>query len=83
VARDFAEIQTVYQPIEQSIDHFENGDAISSTYRFQVRFLVETKYRASIKSRLADLDGNASPTLSVGKKVRTAWATRRSLTSSW
>jgi hypothetical protein len=66
VARDFAEIQAVYQPIEQSIDHFETGEAISSTYRFQVPFLVETKYRASIKSRLADLDGNASPTLSVG-----------------
>jgi hypothetical protein len=66
VARDLAEIQTVYQSIEQSIEHFENGEAISSTYRFQVPFLVETKYRASIRSRLADLDGNASPTLAVG-----------------
>ncbi len=31
----------------------------------QVPFLVNTKYRASVNARLADLDGNATPTLSL------------------
>jgi hypothetical protein len=66
VAHDLSEIQSVYSQVERSIDSFENGEAVDLNYRFQVPFLVETKYRASIRARLADLDGNATPSLTVG-----------------
>ncbi|MBI3716729.1 MAG: hypothetical protein HY255_12120 [Betaproteobacteria bacterium] len=67
VARDLAEIQSVYAPIEASATHFENAEQIDTgAYRFQVPFLVNTKFRASINSRLADLDGNIAPTLTLG-----------------
>lgn len=66
VARDLNEIQTVYPEIEKSINSFETGEAIDLTYRFQVPFLVETKYRASVNARLSDLDGNAAPAISAG-----------------
>ncbi len=67
VARDLAEIQSVYQPIEASVVHFESAEAIDTgNYRFQVPFLVNTKFRASINARLADLDGNTAPTLTLG-----------------
>ncbi|MEP7156544.1 MAG: hypothetical protein ABI905_12270 [Betaproteobacteria bacterium] len=66
VARDFAEIQSVYSGIEQSARHFANAEQIDTVrHRFQVPFLVETKFRGSVKSRLADLDGNTAPTLSL------------------
>ena len=66
VARDVAEVLSVYQPIERSANHFANAEQIDNTnYRFQVPFLVDTQYRASIDARLADLDGNATPTLSI------------------
>lgn len=66
IARDLAEVTAVYQPIEQSIDHFCNAEAIDSAgYRFQTPFLADTHFRASVVGRLADLDGNATPTLTV------------------
>ncbi len=66
IARDFAEVQAVYQPIERSIDHFVNAEQIDTTnFRFQVPFLVDTQYRASVDALLADLDGNRTPTLSL------------------
>jgi hypothetical protein len=66
VARDLAEVQAVFQPIERSISHFVNAEQIDTTrFRFQVPFLVDTKYRASLDALLADLDGNRTPTLSI------------------
>jgi len=66
VARDVAEILQVYQPIERSIHHFVNAEQVDTVnYRFQVPFLVETHFRASLNARLADLDGNATPTLTL------------------
>jgi hypothetical protein len=66
VARDLAEVQAVFQPIERSINHFANAEQIdTTTYRFQVPFLVDTQYRASVNALLADLDGNRTPTLSI------------------
>src|SRR5262249_27864699 len=66
VARDMAEVLAVYQPIERSISHFVNAEQIDTIkYRFQVPFLVETKYRASLDALLADLDGNRTPTLTL------------------
>jgi hypothetical protein len=66
VARNLAEIQAVYQPIERSINHFVNAEQVdTAAFRFQVPFLVTTKYRASLDALLADLDGNKTPTLSI------------------
>ena len=66
VARDLAEVQAVFQPIERSIKHFVNAEQIDTTnYRFQVPFLVDTQYRASLDALLADLDSNKTPTLSI------------------
>lgn len=66
VARDYAEVQAAYPPIERSINHFTNSESIdTSKFRFQVPFLVETKYRASLDGRLADLDGNSTPILTL------------------
>ena len=66
VARNLAEVQTVYQPIERSINHFVTAEQIDTkNFRFQVPFLVETRFRASLDARLADLDGNATPTLTM------------------
>ena len=70
IARDLAEIQAVYQPIERSINHFVNAEQIDTTnFRFQVPFLVDTQYRASVDARLADLDGNRTPTLSIPRST--------------
>ena len=64
VARDVNEILTVYQPIERSMNHFTNAEQIdNTTYQFQVPFLVDTQYRASVNALLADLDGNHTPNL--------------------
>jgi hypothetical protein len=66
VARDVAEVFAVYQSIERSASQFANAEQIDTTnFRFQVPFLVDTQYRASIDALLADLDGNATPTLSI------------------
>jgi hypothetical protein len=66
VARDLAEIQNVYFGVERSIAHFENAEQVDTVrQRFQVPFLVETKFRASVSARLADLDGNRAPTIAL------------------
>ena len=66
IARDLSEIQTVYQPIEESINDFVNGEQIDNVnYRFQVPYLVDTQFRASANALLADLDGNHTPTLTI------------------
>ena len=66
VARNLAEVQAVYQPIERSINHFVNAEQIdTANFRFQVPFLVDTQYRASLDALLADLDGNKTPTLRI------------------
>ncbi len=81
VARDLAEIQAAYQPVERSITHFENAEAVDTVhFRFQVPFLVDTLFRASIKARLSDLDGNAAPTLSVSPAYQTSTDGTASLT---
>jgi len=66
VARDMAEVLAAYQPIERSASHFVDAEQIDTTnFRFQVPFLVDTQYRASLNALLADLDGNRTPTLSI------------------
>jgi hypothetical protein len=66
IARDLAEVQLVYQPIERSINHFVNAEQIDTIkFRFQVPFLVDTQYRASLDALLIDLDGNQTPTLGI------------------
>jgi hypothetical protein len=66
IARDVTEIQNLYFDVERAIAHFENADAVDTVrHRFQVPFLVETKFRASVNARLADLDGNHAPTLAL------------------
>jgi hypothetical protein len=66
VAANVAEVQAVYMPIERSIQHYVNAEQVDTTnFRFQVPFLVTTQYRASLNALLADLDGNATPTLSI------------------
>lgn len=66
IARDAAEIQQVYLPIEKSIRQFTEAESIdTTTYRYQVPFLVATRFRGSIDARLADLDGNAAPAIAI------------------
>ncbi|HWA27395.1 MAG TPA: FG-GAP-like repeat-containing protein [Lacunisphaera sp.] len=65
VARDLAEVNTVYQAVEDSIRDFCEGEAQTSAFRMQTPFLVDTRYRASVDAHLADLDGNLSPSLAV------------------
>ena len=66
VAKDLAEVRDVYLPTELSIADFTDGEAIGAGGPWgPVPFLPETKYRASIDARLADLDGNAAPTLAL------------------
>lgn len=66
IARDLSEVNSVCQAVEQSANQFCNGENFdTTTYRFQTPFLSNTKFRASVDGRLADLDGNATPTLTV------------------
>ncbi|MDB6169166.1 MAG: hypothetical protein JWM88_2030 [Verrucomicrobia bacterium] len=66
IARDAAEVNAVYQAVEQSVDQFCNGEDVDPVhFRFQTPFLVDTHFRASVDGRLADLDGNATPVLAV------------------
>jgi hypothetical protein len=66
VARNLAEIQAVYQAVENSANNFANGEQIDTVnYPFEVPFLVDTQYRASVDALLADLDGNATPVLTI------------------
>ena len=66
IARDVAEVNSVYQAVETSVDQFCNGEVSDPVhFRFQTPFLVNTHFRASVDGRLADLDGVATPTLTV------------------
>jgi hypothetical protein len=66
VARDLDEVQGVHAQIEESIRFFSYAEEIDSdNYRFEVPFLAVTRLRASVDSRLADLDGNSSPSLEI------------------
>ena len=66
IARDLAEVNTVYQNVEQSADQFCNAETIdTTTYRSQTPFLCDSKYRGSVDSKLSDLDGNTTPNLTV------------------
>lgn len=66
VARNLAEVEEVYLPIERSIQQFTYAEEINtSEFRFQIPYLVATKYRGSINAQLADLDGNTRPTLTI------------------
>ena len=65
VARDLDELMTAYQDVELSIDQFCSGEEIFDDFRAQIPFLVNTLFRGSVDSRLADLDGNATPQLNI------------------
>jgi hypothetical protein len=66
IARDLAEVNSVYQVVEQSVVQFCSGEALDPVaYRFQTPFLVDTHFRASVDGRLADLDGTATPAFAV------------------
>ena len=66
LARDLAEVNTVYANVEQSVDQFCNAETWDTvSYRFQTPFLCDTKFRASVDGLLSDLNGNATPTLTV------------------
>lgn len=66
VARDLAEITSVYPTIERSIKQFIYDESVDTTnFRFQVPFIVATKNRGSVYARLANLDGNQPPTISI------------------
>ncbi|MGC4072453.1 MAG: immunoglobulin domain-containing protein [Nibricoccus sp.] len=73
IARDVAEVNSVYQAVEQSIAHFTTAEATDTAgYRFQTPFLVNTKFRASVDGLLADLDGVTTPTISVTETYTTS-----------
>lgn len=73
IARDTNEIKTVMPYVERSINYFVNGESIdTATYRFEVPFLAETKYRGSVDALLADLDGNHTPKISVSPSYQTS-----------
>ena len=64
IARDFNEVNTVSAAMELSAAQMCESDEIDTVnYRFQVPFVCDTKYRGSLDGRLADLDGNPTPTL--------------------
>lgn len=66
LARDAAEVNAVAQALEQSAEQFGNGEALDpARFRFQTPFLVNTRFRASVDTRLSDLDGVPTPSLSV------------------
>ena len=66
IARDLAEVNTVYANVETSANTFCNAEVIDAVaYRSETPFLCDTKYRASVNGLLADLDGNATPVLAV------------------
>lgn len=66
IARDAAEVTAVCQAVEKSADQFCNAEIIDPVaFRFQTPFLCDTKYRASADGLLSDLDGNATPALTV------------------
>jgi hypothetical protein len=66
IARDVNEVLTVAPNVEIAAQQWSEGEAIDTVkFNMQVPFLVATKHRASFNARLADLDGNAAPTLAI------------------
>ncbi|HZU28339.1 MAG TPA: hypothetical protein VFA04_22620 [Bryobacteraceae bacterium] len=48
------------------MDQFVNAEDVDTKRdRFQVPFLVDTRYRASVEALPKDLDGSATPTLTI------------------
>jgi hypothetical protein len=69
LAHDLAEINNRYEYIEKDIRYFSYSDSINTIdYRFLIPFLVETKMRASANARIANLDGNIPPQVTVAQK---------------
>ncbi len=68
IARSLAEVNTVYASIEASAAQFSEAETIDHVgFRDQVPFLCDTAYRGSVDGRLADLDGNPTPTLALSQ----------------
>ncbi|MEI6035272.1 MAG: immunoglobulin domain-containing protein [Verrucomicrobiae bacterium] len=64
IARDINEVNAVSAGMELSAAQMCEGDEIDAVnYRFQVPFVCDTKFRGSLDGRLADFDGNPTPTL--------------------
>jgi hypothetical protein len=67
VARDLDEVNSAYQGMEGAIRQFCYSEQIDmGQLHYTTPFLVETNFRASVDCRLADLDGNTAPQLSIG-----------------
>lgn len=66
IARDLNEILRVAPSVELGAEQWSEAEQIDPmNFNMQVPFLVATKYRGSFNARLADLDGNATPTLTI------------------
>lgn len=66
IARDLNEVLTVAPNVELGAAQWTEGEQIDTVnFNMQVPFLVATKYRATFNARLADLDGNITPTLTL------------------
>ena len=67
VARDLTEVLSQAPNVEDSASQWSESDVIDTVrYPLQVPFLAATKFRATFNARLADLDGNATPSLTLG-----------------
>jgi hypothetical protein len=66
VARDFAEINTVFANVEDTSSFFALGESFDNVkHHLEVPFLYATRHRANLDALLRDLDGNATPTIVV------------------
>ena len=70
IARDLTEVNAVYSGIEASAAFLAEGETQDKTNGLS--YLYDTRYRASINGRLADLDGNPSPTLTLSTNYVTS-----------
>ena len=69
IARDVNEVNTIYQGMEASAAVLSEGETLDTN---GVSYLYDTRYRASINGRLADLDGNPTPTLTLSSSYITS-----------
>jgi hypothetical protein len=69
VVRDLDELNISFEDVEQGIDQFCSSEQIDQGEHvdllYQVPFMVEALYRGSVDCRLADIDGNTAPRLSI------------------
>ncbi len=66
VGRNYREIAGAATAFERSIKHFTYAEDVDlDHFLYEVPFLVLTRFRGSVDSRLSDLDGNAAPTLEI------------------